>query len=214
MKVVIVNASLKEKDSVSSLLIERFVPFLKDCEYGILPAADCQMNRKTVRSVLRAADAFLIVTPVSCGGLPSFLSGLMSEMEFHAGKQNIPLCTVIHGEEYDPSSYQHALNQLKIWSEKCHLHQCMNVLIGGSDELRFLKDVPAGNRTMRKTDHAFAELADALKGAEKPDFSFSTGSSFLYKRTMERYWKKELYRHGLEKSDAFEKINENSFTEK
>lgn len=207
MRVVVINASLKKEEGISSLLIERMIPYLKDCEYGVLKVSDF-IDKKVLRRILKAADAFVIVTPVSWGGLPSSLSGLLSEMEFLPVKQNIPVCTVIHGEQYDPSSFMHAENILRIWSERCHLHLCMNILIGGSDQLPALKSISSGTGVFRKADHAFRDLAEALQNQEKPDQSFSIGSSFLYKRTMEKSWKKELERNGQNRSG---KVNENSF---
>lgn len=213
MKIVIINASLKKEESISSSLIDRMIPFLKGNAYGVLQTAD-PPDRRAQRSVLKAAEALVIVTPVSWGGIPSSLTALLSEVEMLALKQNIPVCTLIHGEQTDWKNLQHAENLLKIWCGKCHLHLCMNLLVAGSGQLMFRKNIPAGNQTMRKTDHALKELADALKGNEKEDIHISAGSSFVYKRSMEYYWKKELSENGLKKSDAVARLNENSFTEK
>lgn len=213
MRVVMINASLKKEGSVSSLLIERMIPYLKDCEYGIWKLSD-PMDHRTRERILKAADAFVIVTPVSMGGIPSLLSGLLSEMEFSLTRKNIPVCTVLHGEQEDASLLEHERNILKIWSKKCQMHLCMNILIGGSDQLLFMKNIPDGNASLHKLNHAYAELADALKGNEKEDVSFSLGYPFVYKKMMERKWKKELAGHGLSKIDGAGRITENSFIDK
>lgn len=213
MRIVIINASLKKEDSVSDILIERLIPFLKGNAYGVLPAAE-PMDHRTRRTIMKAADAMILVTPVSWNGLPSSLMTLLSDMEMHTLKRNIPVCTVIHDEQTDLKSLEHAENMVKIWCEKCQLHLCMNILIAGSDQMMAWKNIPAGNQTMKETDAAFQQLADALKGNEKEDIRIPAGSVFLYKRSMEHYWKKELAMNGLRKSDASEKLNENSFINK
>lgn len=213
MKIVIVNASLKKEDSISGLLTERLIPFLKGNSYGVLHTSE-PMDHRTRRAILKAADALVIVTPVSCGGIPSSLIALLSEMEMHALKRNIPVCMVIHGEQTDLKDLEHTENMLKIWCEKCHLHLCMNLLIAGSDQLMLWKDIPSGNLIMRKTDAAFRQLADALNGNEKEDVRIPAGSLFVYKRSMEHYWKKQLAKNGLRKSEAFQRLNENSFINK
>lgn len=213
MRVVIINASLKKEESVSSLLIARMIPFLKDCEYGVWKLSQ-PMDHQTRQLILKAADAFVIVAPVSMGGIPSLLSGLLSEMEFSPIRRNIPVCAVLHGEQEDPESLEHEKKILQIWSEKCQMHLCMNILIGGADQMLFMKNIPDGNGFMHKLNHAFEELSDALKGNEKEDVSFSLGTPLIYKRMMERRWKKELARHGLNKTDGAGRITENSFINK
>lgn len=212
MKIVIIDASLQE-EGVSSVVIRRMIPFLKGNAYGILHTAE-PMEHRIQRKILKAAEAIIIVTPVSCGGLPSSLMALLSEMEMHAMRENMPVCTIIHDEQTDRKCLEHAENMLKIWSEKCHVHLCMNLLISGADQLLLAKNIPVGNQTMKETDQALEKLADALRGNEKEDIHISTGSSFVYKRSMEHYWKKELALNGLRKSDASVRLNENSFKNK
>lgn len=213
MKIVIVNASLKKENSISELLTERMIPFLKGNAYGVLNVTE-PMNHRTRKTILKAADALILVTPVSWGGIPSSLTALLSDMEMNALKRNMPVCTIIHGEQTDLKSLEHVRNMLKIWCEKCHLHLCMNLLIAGSDQMMAWKNIPVGNQTMKKTDEAFQQLAEALNGNEKEDVCIPAGSVFLYKHSMERYWKKELTMNGLRKSDASDRLNENSFISK
>lgn len=211
MRLVIVNASGQEDDQVSSVLIEKMKPYLNNCEYGILRTNE-HVDQKLLRSILKAADAFVIVTPVSFGGIPSSLLGLLSEMEFTLIRRDIPVSTVIYSDQQDLESFEHATHILKIWSGRCHVHLCMNIRISGTDQLK--TDHPTGNAFIRKLNHTYQEMTDALQGNEKEDISFSTGPSFISKRRMESYWKKELSLHHLEKSDAMKQIDENSYMNK
>lgn len=210
MRIVIINASPKETEGVSSLLIQRLLPFLKNCEYGVL-SAEGKRDLKTVRRILRAADGLILVTPVSCGSLPSSFLALLGDMEMHALKREMPVCAVIHGESPEIQSYTHAENMLKIWSEKCHVQLRMTLVVTGSDQMAFWKDIPAGSPVVWKLNAALEQIPQALQGEEKGIVPLSAGSSFLYKKRLEHVWKEELSQNGLTRSDAVKKLDENSF---
>ena len=201
MRIVLIDSSLSEDREISSFLIDRMLPFLKGCEYGILHISD-PMDERMRRNILKAADGIVIITPLSCGGLPSSLSALLSEMEMKAMKRNIPVCSVLYGESMAGQEYVHAENILKIWKEKCRVHLCMNIRIQGAGTLHFMKNIPVGNGILRKMNHAFSEMSDALKGNEKNDVIITAGSSFLYRKLMESYWKKKLQENGKHRPEG------------
>ena len=116
MRVVLVNASPRRKKSVSYALMERFFPYLKNEEYGILEVNE-EMDEKLAEAAVNAGDVIIIFAPVYNGSLPSSLIAFLELLDYKL-KKRIRLGAVVHSASIDPASTELSLRLLKYWCEK------------------------------------------------------------------------------------------------
>lgn len=205
MRVVFINASPKEGGSLSSLLIEKMIPYIRGHQYGVLNVRE-DMDRHMAVQVLNMADAIVVVSPVSFGSLPSRLLGLFSETEMHMHDGGIPVCAIVHGDLYETDDVCSSMEVIKRWCERAHLEWITGIGAAGADGF-----LTGTGSFPHRWNSALKNMAQAL--VDKNGISeeiFSIGIRMFYKHTMEQSHRRRIHDNGLETRDMNSRITDST----
>lgn len=201
MRITLMNASPKGKDSASQQLIDRFIPFLKDDEYGVLEV-NPQMDEKLAELAVNASDAVVIFAPIYLDSLPCSALALMDVLEAKVRKKGLRVAAVLQCGFYEPENTEGAMEVLRQWCQQNEYVFTGGIGIGAGGALAGLKKVKTGRGLLKQLPKAYASLYEGLKTGKGNDSYFSLSlSKRLYTFFAELGWKMAVHQQGLENAD-------------
>lgn len=212
MRITIMNASPKKKNSSSQQLMERLIPFLNGEEYGILEV-NPEMDEKLALTAASLSDAWIIVAPVYVDSLPSSMLAYMDLLEAKVRKKGIKVGAILQSGFYEAENTELAMELIRQWCAANDYTFAAGMGIGGGATLQKSAKIPTGRWYLKPFQKAYPVFVQALKDGTGEVQSFSIGMpKRLYTWMAERQWKKAIRSQGLEEKDLSyqpEETNEN-----
>lgn len=212
MKISIINASPKEKESASKLILNYLIARLS-------PVAQVETyhinGRKAIDTIIPQifnADAVVIAIPLYMDSLPSHLLEPLVEMERYTKNNNLVhkpvVYVIVNGGFYEGRNSLIAINMMKHWCKKAQLPWGQALGIGGGDMYSGLSGLPIGKGPSRNLGNALDKMAETINelGVEEtmlsspniPRLAWRMGASILV-------WNKRGKANGLSKQDLKQK---------
>lgn len=201
MRITIMNASPKAENSATQQLIDRFIPFLKNEEYGILQV-HAGMDENLALTAADLSDAWIIASPIYIDGLPSSMIALMDLLEAKAGKKGVKVGVILQCGFYEAENTEHTMELIRFWCERNDYIFLGGMGIGAGGALMNLKKSKTGSFFLKPLKPAYEALYHSLQSgtAETSYFSLAMPKR-LYQWMAERQWKKAIQDQGLEARD-------------
>ncbi|WP_411677990.1 hypothetical protein [Caproicibacter sp.] len=207
MKIALINASPKLKDSASGVILEELKGLLAEhavTEYGFHTPALPENTEE-----LANQDALVFAFPLYVDGIPSHLLNCMAGLEESFRKRENPptVYAVANCGFYEGIQNRHALRIMRNWCEKSGLVWGRGVGLGGGGMLPGIAGVPPGKGPKKNFSAALRQLAEsihALSGGEDL-FTSPNYPRIAYKTAAEIGWRQQAKANGLAKKDLFQK---------
>lgn len=208
MKVALINASPKVKNSASEVILKTLKKLFTDneviSEYNFrTPHVDSKVIEQ-----ISECNVIVFAFPLYVDGIPAHLISCLYEMEafFKASpNHNIKVYALVNSGFYEGAQNSLALDMVKIWCEKSGISFGQGIGIGAGGMLATLSNVPEGKGPMKN-------LWNALKDLSKNILSCSNGENIFispnfprlaYKLFAEVGWRQQIKANGLRRADLF-----------
>ena len=204
MKIALINASPKIKESASGALIKDFL----SCAHEKCDCTVIAMNKPTVTDEiiesLKTCEAWVIFYPVYVDGVPGHILSclkVLEEKKENFGQKNIyavPNCGFHDGRQCEPS-----IEIIGHWSQRAGHFFGGGVGIGGGGALTALLRMKPGDRPKSKIDKSLNFLLEKLLqgGSFQNIYSSVSLPRAIYKMIAEQGWKRSLVKNGKKRKD-------------
>ena len=204
MRVALINASPKVKDSASGALINDFL----SCAHGKYECRVITMNKPSLPeeslAILEECEAWVIFYPVYVDGVPGHILSCLRALEERReelGSKHIyavPNCGFHDGRQCEPS-----IEIIGHWSRRAGHSFCGGVGIGGGGALTALLHMKPGDKPSSRVDKSLFRLAENVAELKKAENIFETVfiPRALYKFIAEIGWAMTLKKNGKKRSD-------------
>lgn len=198
MKIALINASPKLKNSNSELILSDLKHYLN----GKCELIECKLsfntNHSALLSQLTCADALVFAYPLYVDNMPSHL---LKFLEFCDDKKSLikkRVHAIANCGFYEGIQTKCSVNVINHWCNKTGNIYGGSVGIGGGEAFSALKNVPVGCGPKASIDKALQNLADTMiNDTSTPDsFVNLNYPRFLYKFGATSRWKKEIKQNG------------------
>lgn len=210
MKICIINGSPKACKSISELLIEYLMPFIKGNE--IVTYNVCKTDFSTTQfSQIQSSEVLIFVFPLYVDSINSHLLRFLIELEKRGFEnRDINVYCIINNGFYEGWQNHVAADVMKNWCKATGLTYGQTLGIGAGEMLPFLKDVPLGHGPNKNIGIALQELSRNIlflnKGEDlfiSPNFPrllWKIASSFSF-------WYPQAKKNGLKRKRLKDKAN-------
>ncbi len=214
LKIALINASPKAKDSASGYLLEELKPLLKD---SIISEYSLRTFQLKELEALLQQDAVVFAFPIYVDGIPAHLLRCLSQWEELArgGKPGLRVYAIVNCGFYEGHQNKNALQILKNWCIKAGLTWGQGVGIGCGGMIASIRGIPHGQGPKRNISVALEALAGNILagGSSNEAGTLSTASALpelyaqpgfprvMYKLAGEWGWRKTAKANGLKKKD-------------
>lgn len=199
MKIVLINASPKGKNSASASLLETLIPRLPEgAQTLFLPAA--KLPSGTAES-LSQADAIVVACPLYVDGLPGHLLSCLMELENGPWKEGARVYGIVNCGFYEGAQNRLALRLLENWCAKAGLAWGGGLGVGGGGALDMLPQGEKGPRA--PINREVGILADAIRQLEAVENRYATVAfpRALYRLSGQFGWRKRIKANGGKAKD-------------
>lgn len=210
MKVALINASPKTKNSNSELILADLKHYLSDkCE---IIDANLSFNAdfESVYNAVKDADSWLFAYPLYVDNMPShlikFLEWLSDNQLCNTKKRNI--YAICNCGFYEGVQAECAINVVKFWCNKTNNNFGGGVGIGGGEAFESLKNIPVGYGPKASIDKALCTLTQAIVNKTATDTKLLNLNypRFLYKLGATTRWHKEIRQNGGKVKDLGKRL--------
>ena len=205
MKVALICASPKGKESTSYLLLEEIKEKMQGNETEeifIQPG----INMDEAISRMFENEYVIFFYPLYVDGLPSTLLAFLTASEMKPHKRGIEVAEVCNCGYYEGKHGYISLRILENWAKKMHFTYHGGVSIGAAPAIETVREMPMGNAMLKRADQALSLIA---AGNIKDNMSVNLGiPRLVYKKVVESNWRKEIRKNGLEARDLDNKMTE------
>lgn len=210
MKICIINGSPKTGKSISELLIEYLMPFIKGNEIATYNVCKTDFSA-TQFSQIQSCKVLIFVFPLYVDSINSHLLRFLIELEKRGFEnRDINVYCIINNGFYEGWQNHVAADIMKNWCKATGLTYGQTLGIGAGEMLPFLKDVPLGHGPNKNIGIALQELSRNIlflnKGEDlfiSPNFPrllWKTASSFSF-------WYPQAKKNGLKRKSLKYKAN-------
>ncbi len=209
MKIALINASPKIKNSNSELILSDLKYYLRDkCEI-IQTNLSFNSDFENVFNTISDADSWLFAYPLYVDNIPSHLLKFLEWLEDNelcTTKRNI--YAICNCGFYEGVQTDCAMNVVKFWCNKTHNSFKGSVGIGGGEAFECLKNIPVGYGPKASIGKALCTLSQAIVDNAETDSKFVNLNypRFLYKIGATGRWKKEIRQNGGKVKDLDRKL--------
>ena len=203
MKIALINASPKIKNSNSELILSDLKHYLNGkCEI-VETKLSFNADFNSVYSKVKDADSWLFAYPLYVDGIPGHLLSCLMQLEETLLQKQISIYGIVNCGFYEGIQAKHALKLLENWSIKADFAWCGGVGIGGGGGLAMMPQMKPGQGPKAPIDKALAELAESiLKGEARENNYVSVAfPRFLYKLGAQMGWRQMIKANGGKTKD-------------
>lgn len=205
MKIALINASPKVKNSNSELILTDLKHYLK----GKYELIECTLSfNKNFESALKEisnADTWVFAFPLYVDNMPSHLLKFLEWLDNNSSTKNSNkhVYTVCNCGFYEAIQTKCAVNTMRFWCNKSGNIYSGAVGVGGGEAFDALKSVPVGYGPKNSIDKALENLAKAILNNTSIDDCFTNLNypRFLYKLGATSRWKKLIRKNGKKVKD-------------
>ena len=199
MKIALINASPKIKNSNSELILSDLKHYLNNkCE---IIEANLSFNADfdSIYTQIKNTDSWLFAYPLYVDNMPSHLMKFLewlSDNQLCTNKRNI--YAICNCGFYEGVQAECAINVVKFWCNKTSNIFGGGVGIGGGEAFDAIKSIPVGFGPKASIDKALCTLAEAIVNKTATDSKYVNLNypRFLYKLGATGRWHKEIRQNG------------------
>lgn len=204
MRIALINASPKCKESASGALIADFLA----CAYEKCDCTEIRMNRskleKEVIDSLKECEAWVFFYPLYVDGVPGHILSclkILERMKDEIGEKYI--YAVSNCGFYDGRQCEFSLDIIKHWSRRAGHVWGGGIGIGGGGALTALLHLKPGAKPKSKIDKSLNFLLEKILEENSFEKIYANVSlpRAIYKMAAEHGWGRSLVRNGKKKSD-------------
>ena len=198
MKIAIINASTKTRNSNSELILSDLKHYLNDqCEIiDTKLSYNCAFNR--VYNEVKDADSWLFAYPLYVDNMPSHLLKFLEWLSDNKLSTKRNIYAICNCGFYEGVQAECAINVVKFWCNKTGNVFSGGVGVGGGEAFDALKSVPVGYGPKTSIDKALGTIAQAIatKSTTSSKFVNLDYPRFLYKIGATGRWHKLIRKNG------------------
>ena len=209
MKIALINASPKIKNSNSELILSDLKHYLNGkCEI-VETKLSFNADFDSVYSKVKDADSWLFAYPLYVDNMPSHLLKFLewlSDNNLCSKQRNV--YAICNCGFYEGIQAEYAVNVVKFWCNKTNNIFSGGVGIGGGEAFDAIKNIPVGYGPKATIDKALCTMADAIVNRKTTDNRFVSLNypRFLYKMGATSLWHKEIRQNGGNVKDLARQI--------
>lgn len=160
MRISILNGSPKLGKSTSALLIEYFLPNLKEQDVAIYNISRSPLTKEQI-SELQDSEALIFAFPLYIDSIPAHLLKTLVVLEDAGfqGKDKKVYCIVNNGF-YEGTQNRVVIQQMKLWCDAVHLTWGQAIGTGAGEMYPVIRNIPFGHGPTKNVARALAELAN------------------------------------------------------
>ena len=204
MRIALINASPKCKESASGALIKDFIA----CAYKKCDCTVVTMNKPVITegilASLQECEAWVIFYPVYVDGVPGHILSclkVLEEKKNEIGKKYIyavPNCGFHDGRQCEPS-----IEVIGHWAKRAGHSFCGGVGIGGGGALTALLRMKPGDKPKSKIDRSLEGLLQNILNTESFENIYASVGlpRAIYKMIAEIGWSRSLTKNGKKHKD-------------
>ena len=212
MRIALINASPKFKESAGEVLLNDLKTFLpENCETIELCLRKPQTDEKVISELIKA-DIWVFAYPLYFDGLPGhMLSCLMQIAETDAVKENKNVYGIANCGFYEGVQNKNSLKVLENWCNRCNLSWCGGVGVGAGGCINTIAAMKPTQALKKPIGKALSRLAENI--ANKTSFEKNIYTSVglprgLYKFLAEISWRSTLKKNGQNPKDIAKQITD------
>ncbi len=205
MKIALINASPKAKDSTSEVLLcDLKRALFGKCELESLKLRKTSADEDTLEK-LRESDVWVFASPLYVDGVPSHFLNCLIELE-KEGK-NKKIYSIFNCGFYEGEQNRFALDVIKNWCKKSSADWCGGVGVGAGGCIPTFKDAKPGKSPKKTVENELNLFAKTILDGEKQENRYVTMGmpKFLYKTAAEIGWKLKIKSNGGKIKDLYKK---------
>lgn len=210
MKISIINGSPKLGASTSGLMIEYFVPLIRDNEITIYNICKKDLTEAQFTD-LQNSEVLIFAFPLYIDSIPAHLLRFLIELEKQGFTNNSATVYCIINNGFFEGKQNHvAFSIMKNWCKTVGLKWGQAVGLGAGEMLPFLQDIPLGHGPNKNMGKAFEELACNIMALESGMNLFVSPNfpRFLWKICASLYvWYPRAKKNGLKRKGLFKRID-------
>lgn len=204
MKIALINASPKYKQSASGTLLETMRGYIGSrAGVEVLELHKPELP-ENAPAVLGSADAWVFLFPLYVDGIPSHLLSCLAELEKTSGKTGGRLIyAVVNLGFYEGIQADVSLEIMKNWSDKCGFEWGGGIGVGGAGGLAYMPQTPPGKGPSAPIDKALEELSNTVISRSKSENKYVSIAfpRALYRMGAQAGWRRIIKTNGLKKRD-------------
>lgn len=204
MRIALINASPKIKESASGALINDFLACAyKKCDCTVIAMNKPTVTDETVDS-LKNCEAWVIFYPVYVDGVPGHILSCLKTLEEkknelgHKYIYAVPNCGFHDGRQCEPS-----IEVIGHWSKRSGHSFGGGVGIGGGGALTTLLHMKPGDKPKSKIDKSLNFLLENILGKNSFENIYANVSipRAIYRMVAEIGWGRSLVKNGKKRKD-------------
>ena len=204
IKVGLMNASPKSKESVSGYLLKDLKDFIRDAEFTDFTVNGKELNGQMIEDIGKA-NVLIFSFPLYVDGVPSHLLYCLLQMEqkLRDAKADLTVYAIVNCGFYEGHQSEYALQIIRNWCEKAKITWGQGLGIGAGPMIAGIHTLPHGAGPKKNITSALKKLADNINN-KKAGENFYTAPNFprfLYKIAGEFGWRKLIKTNGLRVKD-------------
>ena len=210
MKIALINASPKEKNSASEAFL-RLLNTLLPVGYEIVKYhfRAPKVSNQALEQISES-DVLVFAMPLYFDGIPSNLIPCLYQMETFLKtrpSKNIMVYTLVNCGFYEGHQCAIALDIMKNWCAKAELTWGQGIGLGGGGMMQSLANVPNGRGPKKNFMEALKSIAGSISSGTTADHLFISPNfpQFAYKLGAEMGWRQQIKANGLKRKDLFRK---------
>lgn len=204
MRIALINASPKCKESASGALIKDFLA----CAYGKCDCTVVAMNKSKITEdvieTIKACEAWVVFYPIYVDGVPGHILSCLKTLENmreEIGQKfvyAVPNCGFHDGRQCEPS-----IEVIGHWSKKAGHIFGGGVGIGGGGALTAVLHMKPGEKPKSQIDKSLSFLLEKILEEKNFDNIYASVSipRAIYKMIAEFGWGKSLRKNGKKRKD-------------
>ncbi len=209
MKIAMINASPKAKNSASEFLLDSFGHYLSGHTKVQITLRTHELQKEDINQMMQC-DIWVIAFPLYVDALPSHLLSCLLELEqqMRQYRKKIILYALVNSGFYEAHQNIWALAVLKNWCKRAGIAWGQGMAVGGGGMLPGVKNVPIGHGPLKNLGNAMKQMAQQVLQREagddilvKPNFP-----RFLYRRIADWGWTQQIKKNGGRTRDLGRKL--------
>lgn len=211
MKIALIDASPKAKDSNSAYLLSELKQLIKEqadiFEFSVHPGS----RYLEQFSAVCACNALVFAFPLYVDGIPSHLLRFLEELQAYLNSgepKDITVYAVVNCGFCEGRQNRLAIELMKNWCRRAGLSWGQGLATGAGEMLGGMQEVPLGHGPKKNLGKALGALAENTLKCQGGESIFSSPNlpQFAFVLLAHAAWRRQARRNGLTKKDLFKKL--------